>query len=208
VSAADAAWHGDRKRSVQVLLASKAMLREFSFFDPGESDMLKNSFLVSILLAAGAPACHHDRPVANPATAEAASSGMTATAEPGNPSAQNNSYSTGSPDNSSATSPGATVPGNPQLPETNDPDRTGSPQRPPASGAPTGNGTDTDRGVNGNPPDTTTPTSAKDAGSGANTGTGSGSNKARRTGSGTARGGSNGSGSSDGSAGSGSDVPR
>src|SRR4051812_8898424 len=105
--------------------------------------MIKTSFLVSVLLAAAAPACHHDRPPATPVTAEPTSSGMTATAEPGNTSSQSNSYNTSNSDSSNATSPGATVPGNPALPGTNDSDRTGSPRSPSGSGAPADNGTDT-----------------------------------------------------------------
>jgi hypothetical protein len=173
--------------------------------------MFKASVLVSVILAAGLPACHHDHPTATPATAEPASTGgMTATAEPGRPANQGNSYD-GTSD-SDATSPGATVPGNPELPRANDPARTGSPQTP--SRSPTDNGADPGNDM-GSPPDTTTPTAAKDAGSGSNSGTGSGSNTTRRTGStngksttsGKARSGS-GSGSADGSAGSGSDVPK
>jgi hypothetical protein len=207
-----------------LLTSMTATLQEFSPNSPGECDMMfKSSLLVSAILAAGAAACHHDRPTATPATSETTSSGMTATAEPGKTGDPSNSYNTNNSYNSNATSPGATVPGDPALPMINDPDRTGSPRTPSGSGAPSGNGTDTgrDKGVNGNEPDTTTPTMTKDSGSGSNTGTGSGSNTTRRNRTGAtsgagsrsspnagAKSGSNGNGSADGSAGSGSDVPQ
>jgi hypothetical protein len=181
--------------------------------------MFKSSFLVSVILAAGVPACHHDHPPANPATAETTSTGgMTATAEPGNTTHPSNSDSipnagaagTALPSTGPSTEdPNRTIPGGKE-PLTNDPDRTGSPGTAGGSGAPTGSGTDTGSDANRNAPDTTVPTAAQDTGSGSNTGTGSGSNTTRRTRgatTGKSRSGS-GNGSSDGSAGSGSDVPR
>lgn len=179
--------------------------------------MFKSSLLVSAILAAGAPACHHDHPTATPVAAEPTTTGMTATTEPGNTTDQNNSYnhsdSPGGPGTMlpSTEDPNKAIPGGKE-PLTNDPDRTGSPGTASGSGAPAGSGSDTGSDMD-NSPDTTTPTAAKDTGSGSNTGTGSGSNttpRNRGTTSGSAgrtRSGSNGSGSSDGSAGSGSDVP-
>lgn len=172
--------------------------------------MFKSSLLVSVLLAAGIAACHHDQRQTTPA--EPTTTGMTATAEPGN-TTQNNSYNN---DNSpgamqpNTEDPNKAIPGGKE-PLTNDPDKTGSPGT--ASGATAPNGNDTNTGVTPSAPDTTVPTTAKDAGSGSNTGTGSNAtsrNRGKTSGSSTkARSGSNGSGSgsSDGSAGSGSDEP-